>query len=124
MAQTYTLFHGSPLAGLLGILKDGSMRPQGGHILLFSERMEDTLQHGTDRQHKASFAFKAEVTIVEGASVKKVFKHGNPFTVEVTTTLPLPVKLLELYVRRGQLGEFKTEIIKGADAIRAYLLKL
>lgn len=100
------------------------MRPQGGHILLFSERMADTLQHGADQQHKASFAFKAEVTIVDGASVKKVSKHGNPFTVEVTTTLPLPVKLLELYVRTGRPGEFKTEIIKGADAIRAYLLKL
>jgi hypothetical protein len=72
---------------------------------------------------KASFAFKAEVTIVDGASVQRVVKPGNPLTVLVTTTIPLPVKILELYVRLGRVGEFQMNVIKGADAIKAYLLK-
>jgi hypothetical protein len=35
----------------------------------------------------------------------------------------LPVKILELYVRLGRVGEFQMNVIKGADAIKAYLLK-
>jgi hypothetical protein len=50
------------------------------------------LQHGTDTIHKKSFAFKAEVTVVEGASIERTARSGNPFTFLVTTALPLPTK--------------------------------
>jgi hypothetical protein len=123
MARTYELFHGSPAAGIIGIMNQGSIRPDSTHSVFFSERFEDALQHGADVTRKASFAFKAEVTIVDGASVQRVVKPGNPLTVLVTTTIPLPVKILELYVRLGRVGDFQMNVIKGADAIKAYLLK-
>jgi hypothetical protein len=123
MSSTYELFHGSPAAGIMDIMKEGKMRPDASHHIFFSERFEDALQHGADTTRKASFAFKAQITIVDGAAVERVAKPGNPLTVVVTTVMPLPAKLLELYVRLGRVGEFEIKIIKGADGIKAYLLK-
>jgi hypothetical protein len=123
MSSTYELFHGSPAAGIIGIINEGKMRPDATHHLFFSERFEDALQHGADTTRKASFAFKAQITIVDGASVERAAKPGNPLAVVVTTVLPLPTKILELYVRLGRVGDFEIKIIKGIDAIKAYLLK-
>jgi hypothetical protein len=123
MANTYDLFHGSPADCILSIMKEGSMRPDADHRLYYSERFEDALQHGADIKRRASFAFKAQVTVVDGATLQRVAKPGNPFTVLVTTTLPLPTKILTLYVRLGQVGEFELKVIEGSAAIQAYLLK-
>ena len=124
MERTYELFHGSPADGILSIMNEGSMRPDASHQLFYSERFEDALQHGADTKRMASFAFKAEVTVVKGATVERVVKQGNPLTVLVTTTLPLPTRILELYVRLGRVGEFELKVIKGDGAIKAYLLKV
>lgn len=123
MAHTYELFHGSAGAAILSIINDGNMRPGSTHQIFFSERFEDALQHGADTKLRASFAFKAKVTIVDGASLERVAKPGNPWTVVVTTTLPLPTTIHELYVRLGRVGEFDLKVIKGTEAIKAYLLK-
>jgi len=122
MANTLEVFHGSPGGGILNILKEGKIRPDEEHHVFFTTRFEDALQHGADTALHASFAFRAEVTIVSGASVARVARPGNPMTVLVTTALPLPIKILELYVRLGRVGEFELKKIQGADAIRGYLL--
>jgi hypothetical protein len=123
MAHTYELFHGSPAAGILGIINEGRMHPDATHRLFYSERFEDALQHGADTERKASFAFKAQVTVIDGAAVERVAKSGNPLTVLVTTALPLPTKILELYVQLGRVGEFELKVIKGVEAIKAHLLQ-
>jgi hypothetical protein len=123
MPQVHELYHGSPADGILSIINSNSMRPDTQHEVYFSERFEDALQHGADTSRGASFVFKAEVTIPDGASVKRLSKPGNPLTVLVTTSLPLATKVLELYVRTGRVGEFELKVIKGADAAKAYLLK-
>jgi hypothetical protein len=122
MANTHEVFHGTEGANILNILKDGSIRPDVSHEVYFSTRFEDALQHGADMQLHASFAFRGEVTIVSGASVQRVSRPGNPSTMLVTTTLPLPISIVELYVRLGRAGEFELKQVKGAAEIKAYLL--
>ena len=91
--------------------------------IFFSERFEDALQHGADTKRGASFAFKAQVTVPDGALVERTVTHGNPLAVVVKTTLPLPTSILELYVRLGRAGQFELKVVKGAAAIKTCLLK-
>ena len=98
------------------------MRPDQAHQVYFTSQFDDALQHGVDMPLGASFAFRAEVTIIGGASVQRVARPGNPVTTLVTTVLPLPIKILELYMRLGRVGEFELKKVQGAEAIRAYLL--
>jgi len=123
MSRTYELFHGSPADGILSIMNAGSMRPDPFGQIFYSERFEDALQHGADRKRGASFAFKAEVTVPNDAVVERTATQGNPVAVIFKTKLPLPTKVLELYVRLGRVGQFELKTIKGAGAIKAYLLK-
>ncbi len=123
MSRIYELFHGSPADSILSIMNARSMRPDVSGEIYFSERFEDALQHGADRKKGASFAFKAQVTVPDAASIERIVKPGNPLTVLVKTTVPLPTNLLELYVRLGRVGQFELKVVKGAAAIRAYLLK-
>jgi hypothetical protein len=123
MPQTLELFHGSPAKSTLSIMRDGCMRPDAMKLVFFSARFEDALQHGADTKLHASFAFRAQVTIVDGAAIQRVSKPGNPLTVLITTALPLPIKILELYVRLGRVGAFELKRIQGAEAIKGYLLK-
>ena len=124
MATTHEWFHGTDGGTILKIMSDGSMKGgEKSHQIFFSERFEDAFVHGADTNLGASFAFKAQVTVVDGASVSRTSKPGNPLTVVVTTTLPLPAKLTELYVRLGRAGEFEVKAIRGAQAIQAYLNK-
>jgi hypothetical protein len=98
------------------------MRPDAQHEIYFSQRFEDALQHGADTAAGVSLALKARVTLVSGASIKHVSRPGNPLTVVVTTALPLPVTILELYVRTGQAGAFEVKVVKGAENAKAYVL--
>lgn len=123
MLRTYELFHGSPADGILSIMNARSMRPDPSGRIFYSERFEDALQHGADTKRGASFAFKAQVTVADGAVVERTVTPGNPLTVVIKTTLPLPTNLLELYVRLGRVGQFELKVVKGAGAIKAYLLK-
>jgi len=123
MAHVCEWFHGAPGDTILNIIKEGVMRPDAAHQIYFSERFEDALQHGADTRRKASFAFKAQVTVVDGAALQRTARPGNPLTVLVTTALPLPAKILELYIRVGRVGEFELKVIKGVEAVKAYLLQ-
>jgi hypothetical protein len=122
MPQTLELFHGSQANNILSILSGGCMRPDAMKHVYFSARFDDALQHGTDRKLRASFAFRAQVTIIDGATMQRVSVPTNPLTVLITTDLPLPVKILELYVRLGTVGAFELKRIQGAEAIKGYLL--
>lgn len=123
MSRIYELFHGSPAGAILSIMNAHSMRPDPSGKIFFSERFEDALQHGADTTRGASFAFKAQVTVPDGAVVERIVTHGNPLAVVVKTTLPLPTNILELYVRLGRAGQFELKVVKGAAAIKTYLLK-
>ena len=81
MANEYTLFHGAEGDNILGIIRDGCMRPDLHCQVYFSERFDDALQHGADRKRGASFAFRATVVIPAGASVSRTSRPGNPVAV-------------------------------------------
>ena len=122
MPSTLEVFHGSPGSSILSILREGAIRPDPTHHVYFSARYEDALQHGADVVLRASFAFRAEVTIPDTASFERVSKPGNPLTILVTTNVPLSLRILELYVRLGKVGAFQIKRVAGADAIRRYLM--
>lgn len=122
--NTLELFHGSEARGILGIINDGAIKPDSQNHVYFTYQFSDALQHGADREARASFAFKAIVTVIPGASVSRVAKNGNPLTTLITTTLPLPIKILELYIRTGTPGEFEINVVKGEMSIKARLISL
>ena len=99
------------------------MRPDPRHQIYFSERFDDALQHGADVKRGASFAFKAMVAIPAGASMSRTSRPGNPVAVVVTTTQPLPTRIIELYVRLGRAPRFELETIKGIEQIKKYLTR-
>ncbi len=117
--KTYELYHGTDGDSILSILRDGLMRPDAEHRVFFSERFEDALQHGGDLKRKLTFAFKAQVALPATASVERTTKPGNPLTVIVNSTAPLPTTLLELYVRTPHQQHL--QIVKGIAAIKTFL---
>ena len=121
MSNEYDLYHGTKGDNILSIINDGLMRPDAGHKVYFSERLEDSLQHGGDLKRKATFAFKARITVPSGASLARVATPGNCLAVLITTAIPLPAKLIELYVRLPR--EHEVKIIRGVETIKAYLLR-
>ncbi len=123
MTTEYELYHGTAGAKILSIMDFGAMRPDTNHEVYFSQRFDDALQHGADSERRGALAFKARVTIPDGASIKRVQRPGNPLSILVTTALPLPVAIQELYVRRPGEDGFELEIVKGVQAIRAALLR-
>ena len=117
--KIYDLFHGTDGDAILSIIRDSSIRPSSDHKIFFSERFDDALQHGADLKRKLTFAFKAQVSLPSTASLERTSKPGNPLTVIVTTTMPVPATILELYVRTPhQQG---LQVVKGLAAIKAFL---
>lgn len=121
MPNELTLFHGATGDNILSIIRERSMRPDRDGLVYFSEKFEDALQHGADTRRKASFAFKAAITIPAGATVTRATKPGNPLTVLVRTVTPLPARLLEMYVRLGRVGAFELKKVSGSENIKTYL---
>lgn len=119
MGNDLELYHGAPGDNILSMIRDRAMRPDSSHKVYFSNRFDDALQHGADLKRKATYAFKAKVTIPAGASVARESRPGNPVSVIVTTSLPLPTEILELYVRQPRAT--KVEIIRGIEAIKRLL---
>lgn len=113
------LFHGANGDNILNIIRDGSMRPDANHEIYFSATHEDTFAHGPDSKRKASFGFKAQVNLPAGASQRREWRSGNPLSVIVTSALPVPVELLELYVRPARGTTYET--IRGVQAIKTFL---
>ena len=123
MSTVHEVFHGTEGDNVLSILGQGLMRPDEDHEIYFSQRFEDALKHGADEKRRAAFAFKARVTIPDGASVRRAQKPGNPLTVIVTTVLPISVAIEELYVRIPIDEGFEFKVVKGEQSIRAFLLR-
>lgn len=117
--KTYELYHGTNGDSILSIMRDGLMRPNAQHQTFFSERFEDALQHGGDLKRKLTFAFKAQVVLPSAASLERTAKPGNPLTVIVNCTTPLPTTLLELYVRTPHQQHL--QVLKGTPAIKSFL---
>jgi hypothetical protein len=82
----------------------------------------DALQHGGDLKRKATFAVKAKVTLPPGASIARTSTFGNPLAVVITTVHPLPVEIIEMYVRPPHKSEYFT--VQGIAAIKAHLARV
>jgi hypothetical protein len=121
MTGQFVLFHGTDGDSILSILREGAMRPDARHELYFSVTHEDVFAHGGDAKRHAAFGFKAEVTLPPGASQRRVPTSTNRITVVVTSALPVPVRILELYMRPAKSSALQT--IRGVEAIRAHLLR-
>jgi hypothetical protein len=117
--KIYELFHGTDGDAILSIIRDASMRPNAEHKIFFSERFDDALQHGADLKRKLTFAVKVQVSLPATATLERTSKPGNPLTVIVTSTTPLPASILELYVRTPHQQHL--QIVKGLAAIKALL---
>jgi hypothetical protein len=121
MSNQFEVFHGTDGDNILSIIRDGSMRPDSNHEIYYSIRFEDVLAHGADSKRKAAFGFKARIQLPAGASQRRESRPGNPIAIIVTTALPLPTEILELYVRPA--NSTSMEIVRGIEAIKGHLLR-
>ena len=121
MGNQLEVFHGTDGDNILSIIRDGSMRADLNHEIYYSVRFEDVLVHGADSKRKAAFGFKARITLPAGASQRRESRPGNPIAIIVTTALPVPAEILELYVRPARATGVET--VRGAEAIKARLVR-
>jgi hypothetical protein len=95
------------------------MRPDSKNEIYYSITHEDVFVHGADTKRKAAFGFKARVTLPAGASQRRERRPGNPIVVIVTSPLPVPTEILELYVRPAGTSHYET--VRGLEAIKTRL---
>src|SRR5262249_40689546 len=118
--QVRDLYHGTNGDNILEIIRVGVLKPNADGKLFFSEwRFDSVLMHGADMRRKAAFAIKLRVTIVPPASLQQMATAGVSDTLVVSTTMPLRVQVLELYVREQRASNIT--IIRGAAEIKKYL---
>src|SRR5215469_15209928 len=117
------LYHGAQAEKLLYNIKTGSLTANAQGELFFAEReWQNCLIHGADVDTGESYVAKFQVDIPDGAQLARVPTSGNPDTriLRVTPNAQVRAQVLELYVRRGRGGSFKTETIPPGSA-RVYL---
>ena len=118
--QTRDLYHGTNGDNILEIIRLGVLKPNAEGKIFFSEsRFDSVLMHGADLRRKATFAVKLRVTIAPPAVLQHVTTPGVRDTLVVSTTMPLRVQVLELYVREPRASTIKT--IRGTAEIQKYL---
>ena len=118
--QIRDLYHGTNGDNILAIIRLGVLKPNADGKLFFSEwRFDSVLMHGADARRKAAFAVKLRVTIALPAALQQAATAGVSDTLIVSTTIPLPVQVLELYVREPRASIVKT--IRGMVEIKKYL---
>jgi hypothetical protein len=122
MSSDYDVYHGASGDKILMIINEGKMNPGSDHKVWYSAQLEDTFQHGADEKRLASLAFRARITLPAGASMQRDSTKGNDLAIVVTTALPVPTKVIELYVRRLRPTP-SVEVVKGIERIRGYLLQ-
>lgn len=119
--QVRDLYHGTNGDNILEIIRLGFLKPNAEGKLFFSEwRFDSVLMHGADLRRRAAFAVKLRVTIGPPAVLQQVTTAGVSDTLIVSTTMPVPVQVLELYVREPRATTVKT--IRGSAEIVKYLL--
>jgi hypothetical protein len=113
-------FHGTKGDNILNIIETGQIFPgKDQKIFLGRYSWESCMMHGADRSRHASFVIK--IRIVPSDDVRRIFRETNGVrdAVEIQTDKPIPVEVLQMYVRRlvkdepAQLDRFvgKTTII-------------
>jgi hypothetical protein len=115
------LYHGAPANELLGILKDGAMKPSNGEICFVKQESQfhTCFVHGADRTRGAAFVIKARVYIPDDLTLKPDPRKGNIDTWILQTDKPVKVEALKLFVRHKPGTPL--EIVEGRDSITAYL---
>ena len=121
MAKT-TLYHGADGDKVHYIVSNGRMMPDSQNEIYFDEtNPRNCFVHGADLARRASFVLKVEAEL-NGLHFYRTPKPGNPTTLVVVTHAPLPVTILEMYVRTGTAAEgFEYERLVGEAAIRSRL---
>lgn len=118
--QIRELYHGTNGDNILQIIRFGMLRPTAEGKIFFSEwRFDSVLMHGADRRRGATFAVKLRVTIPTTSTLQQGTTAGVSDTLIVATTMPLPVQVLELYVREPRATTVKT--VRGIPDITKYL---
>jgi hypothetical protein len=78
--KTQELHHGASADNILGIVKDGGMKPAGGEIFFVKResQLHTCFAHGADRSRGAAFVIKVKIHIPDHIALKPVPKPGNP----------------------------------------------
>ena len=122
-ATSSEYFHGTDGDSILAILDSGVLKPgKNGKIFMGRYSWQSCMMHGPDRRRKASFVVRLRVGEITAAATIFRETHGVRDAVEIQTDRPIPVEVIELYVRRLRPDEpASTEFVQGATAIRQYL---
>jgi hypothetical protein len=94
-------FHGTNGDNILNIIEKGQLFPgKNQKIFLGRYSWKSCMMHGPDRSMHASFVIK--IRIVPSDDVRRIIRetHGVRDAVEIQTDKPIPVEVLEMYVRR------------------------
>ena len=117
------LYHGAEGSKLLfNIRNNGLTADSSGNIYFAESEWRNCLMHGADLKTGESYAAKFRIDIPASARFIPDPKHGNPdaWVLTITPGATVSAQLLELYVRRGKVGQFEVHTISGANA-RRYL---
>jgi hypothetical protein len=116
--QIRELYHGTNGDNILRIIRQGIIMPNIDEKIFFSEgRFDSVLMHGPDEKRRSTFALKLRVTIPSEAVLQKTVTFGVDDTLVISTRTPLPVCVLELYIR--QPGASVVKIIQAQQRLRS-----
>ena len=118
-----TYFHGASGDTILKIIKTGQLLPgEDNKIFLGRYNWQSCMMHGPDRRRKASFVVKVRVGNTDAAATIFRETHGVTDTAEIQTDRPVPVEVLEMYVRRlDEDGVASLDTFIGVQAIQQFL---
>src|ERR1700730_6918771 len=117
-------FHGTNGDNILSIIEKGKIFPGKNQTIFLARYSWDScLMHGADKKRHASFVIK--VRIIPGDDgFRGLFRetHGVRDAVEIQTDKPIPVEVLQMYVRRLEKDEPATlDIFVGKTNIINFL---
>jgi Family of unknown function (DUF5675) len=117
------LYHGAPGDSILGILRDGGMKPSNGEICFVKHesRLHNCFGWGADSRRGAAFVIQVRCYIPDDLTLNPDPRPTYPDTWAVKTDKPIRVDVLRLFVRR-KLDE-PIEIIDGRDRIEAFFAR-
>lgn len=118
-----TYFHGASGDTILKIIESGQLLPgKDNKIFLGRYNWQSCMMHGPDRRRKASFVVKVRVGSMDALATLFRETHGVRDTAEIQTGQPVPVEVLEMYVRRlDEDGIASVDKIVGVESIKQYL---
>ena len=118
-----TYFHGASGDTILKIIESGQLRPsKDNKIFLGRYNWQSCMMHGPDRRRKASFVVKVRVGNIDAAATIFRETHGVRDTAEIQTDQPIPVEVLEMYVRKlDEDGIASVDKVVGVDSIKQFL---